>query len=420
MESVTATMLRFINKTAMNIFNHVVFKSFLIALSIFSVVACSSDDDNDPVDETATQTLLMYMPWSGSSIYSYFINNINAFETAIENNNGLDGRRFLVFIAQNTSTSYLIDFSYKNGACVRDTLKTYSFATTDYTTATGIASILNDVKTVAPANAYSLLIGSHGMGWVPSGIDVATRSSSAKYVRRAATDSGRQLTRFFGHSDDADYQTDIQTLAEGISAAGIKMKYILFDDCYMSNIETAYDLKDVSEYLIASTCEVMIEGMPYKVVGAYLLYNDYENVVNGYYSYYSTYSTPCGTIGVTDCSEVDNTVALMEEINTLYPSGLSSTADIQVLDGFTSPVFFDFGNYVDSLCTDETLRAQFDEQIEKLVPYKAATETFYSMFLSGNGRKQINAFSGITVSDPTTNASVVSAKTQTNWYKATH
>ena len=35
------------------------------------------------------------------------------------------------------------------------------------------------------------------------------------------------------------------------------MEYILFDDCYMSSIEVAYELKDVTKYLIGSTSEMM-------------------------------------------------------------------------------------------------------------------------------------------------------------------
>ena len=31
----------------------------------------------------------------------------------------------------------------------------------------------------------------------------------------------------------------------------MKMQYILFDACYMGNVETAYELKDVTNYLIS-------------------------------------------------------------------------------------------------------------------------------------------------------------------------
>ena len=43
-------------------------------------------------------------------------------------------------------------------------------------------------------------------------------------------------------------------------------QFIMFDDCYMSSMEVAYDLKDVTDYIIASTSEVMAYGMPYEKV----------------------------------------------------------------------------------------------------------------------------------------------------------
>ena len=43
------------------------------------------------------------------------------------------------------------------------------------------------------------------------------------------------MTRFFGGTQ-TKYQTDITTLTGGISKAGLKMEYILFDDCYMSTV----------------------------------------------------------------------------------------------------------------------------------------------------------------------------------------
>ena len=69
-------------------------------------------------------------------------------------------------------------------------------------------------------------------------------------------------------------------------------------------VEVAYDLKDVTDYLIGSTSEVMAYGMPYAEIGQYLIGKvDYEGICDGFYSFYSNYSEmPCGTIAVTDCS----------------------------------------------------------------------------------------------------------------------
>lgn len=64
------------------------------------------------------------------------------------------------------------------------------------------------------------------------------------------------------------------------------MEYILFDDCYMSSIEVAYALKDVTDYLIGSTSEVMAYGMPYAEIGQYLIGKvDYAGICDGFYSF---------------------------------------------------------------------------------------------------------------------------------------
>ena len=205
------------------------------------------------------------------------------------------------------------------------------------------------------------------------------------------------------------------------------MEYILFDDCYMANIETAYDLKDVTNYLIASTCEIMIDGMPYDEIGAELLNDDYLGIVNDFYDFYSNYHTsdgkyaPYGTISVTDCREIETTAQLMRQINTAYPEGVETADGLQPLDGLQNTIFFDLGDYVEKLCKDGVLLAGFRQQLDRLVPYKRNTEYYYSIYKWDNdGITKINSFSGLTISDPSRNSTVKGLIEQTNWYAATH
>ena len=202
------------------------------------------------------------------------------------------------------------------------------------------------------------------------------------------------MTRYFGGLT-AEYQTDIKSLASGIANAGMKMEYILFDDCYMSSIEVAYELKDVTKYLIGSTSEMMAYGMPYAAIGEYLLGNpDYQSGCEEFYNFYSTYEImPCGTLAVTDCSELENMAAIIKSINSKY-----------------------FADYITSLCNDPILLNQFREQLNHLVPYKTHTKNFYTM---AKGIIPINTFSGITTSDPSDNPMTV-LKENTLWYKAAH
>lgn len=383
--------------------------TFILPVFIFLISSCDDSDTDVKEPAIAEQTVFMYMPWSGEDIYPYFLENISAFERAIKNNKGLNGKKLMVFISSDGSNACMFKISYKNNKCVRDTLKKYTFNTPEYTTSSGIRSILTEVMAEAPANNYAMIIGCHGMGWIPVGTTVA---------RTKKSNAGAHKTRYFGHSSDSKYQTDITTLAEGIKTAGVKMDYILFDDCYMSNIETAYDLKDATNYMIASTCEIMIVGMPYDLIGGSLLKNDYKGVCENFYYFYSNYEKPCGTIGVTDCREIEQMAAIMNEINTSSFDTEADISGVQKLDGLSPTVFFDFGDYVSKICKDEELLYKFNAQLDKLVPYKAHTETFYSNFTGA--QKQINSFSGLTISDPTTNSRVKALKEQTAWYIATH
>lgn len=263
-----------------------------------------------------------------------------------------------------------------------------------------------------------MIIGCHGMGWIP--VSKTQSRSSLQTVKKHWEYGNAPMTRLFG-GRESKYQTDITTLAEGISSAGLKMEYILFDDCYMSTVEVAYDLKNVTSHLIASTSEIMAYGMPYDKIGQYLIGNiDYEKICDVFYSFYSNYVTPCGTISVTDCSEVDNLAAIMKEINQRYTFNEELISSLQSLDGYKPSIFFDCGDYVAKLCSDPDLLEQFNEQLKRTVPYKRNTEYYFTAISSYYGeRKKINTFSGITISDPSTSAAALK-KNETAWYVATH
>ncbi len=338
----------------------------------------------------------------------------------------LDKERVLVFLATSPSRASLFELAYdkEQGTCVRKTIKEYE--NHPYNTAEGITTVLNDMKRTAPARHYSMSIGGHGMGWLPAmekteSSPKATTGHSAPPLYHWENTDGPQ-TRFFGGSS-ADYQTDITTLAKGISQADIMMEYILFDDCYMSCVEVAYDLRYVTRHLIASTSEVMAYGMPYRDMAIHMLGNiDYEGISQSFYDFYSSYSTPCGTIAVTVTEELDSLASLMREINATHEWDPAKNSTIQKLDGYSPTIFYDLGDYVTKLCEDSILLDRFNEQLEKVVPEKsrAHTLTFYSAI---NGRRMaIHAFSGLTISDPSTDTShrVSETKGLTTWYRETH
>lgn len=396
---------------------------FLLLLS-FSLTSCEKEDtiSNSPntrqteptVRGDNEQTVFMYLPWS-SNLTSYFYQNIADMQSII-GKNILKNERIIVFMCTTPTNATLFELTYKEGEGVQIPLKDYKYSTPEYTQAEGITSILKDVQDYCPAKRYSMIIGCHGMGWIP--VSTSTTSRNSMYANKRHWEyENVPMTRFFGGLEP-QYQTDITTLAKGISDAGLRMEYILFDDCYMSTVEVAYDLRKVTNHLIASTSEIMAYGMPYDKIGQYLIGNiDYKSICDEFYSFYSTYNKmPCGTIGVTDCTELDNLAAIMKEINHQYSFDTTLTNSLQRLDGYNPVIFFDYGDYVSKLCPDPDLLDQFTDQLNRTVPFKRNTEYFYSM---KRGKVKINTFSGITISDPSTNSDA-SRKEDTAWYLATH
>lgn len=383
-----------------------------MAVIVSLLTACSDDDNSDLPPSPVEKTLLVYMPWTDSetssdgSLYSSFLQNIADMEAGIAAQGGLGNTRLLLFVARSANVAHFIEVKYRQGKCYRDTLLRHTG--NSYVTPTGLAAILSKTKQVAPAEHYALLVGSHGSGWIPKDVE--------NYYG----------TRVFGGSS-VKYKMETSELAEAIRLANMYMQYICFDDCYMAGIEVAYDLKDVADYIIASTSEIMSEGLPYKTIWNQLIavQPNYASIVQSFYDFYSNPSRrhPNGTLSVINCQEVDATVALMRPINTLFTFNNAQLPLLQKLDGMGQTIFFDFGSYGQYLCEDSEYASLLNEQLTKLVPHHSHTSSIYtSLYLVNGGFSTvpIHTFSGITISDPTTNTYLINRKYLTAWWKATH
>ena len=286
------------------------FTLFICTLSLAATFTSCGDEAID-VESVNKQTIFVFYPWTGgtntSGLTSFLENNVDSICEGIVAKKGLNNSRVMVFMSQNYRKSYLIDLQYDGNTktVIRDTLKTYDEAT--YTTAEGFAEILNEVKRRAEALNYSLIIGAHGCGWTYKSDWVNypyMARPNAGFAQKGSTsyptatgnfcgiqygpDPNKPITRFFGSVSLEENALDVPTLAEGIKLSGTKMQYILFDACYMGNVETAYELKDVTNFMISSSSEVMGAGVPYKTIWSYLNSSapNYSGFVNGVVNFY--------------------------------------------------------------------------------------------------------------------------------------
>ena len=411
------------------------FTLFICMISLaMTFTGCSEEAfDTDSVNK---QTILVFYPWTGSKsntgLLGYLQNNIDSICDGIIDRKGLNNSRVLVFLSDkyNHSTLYDLQYNATTKSVDRVPLKEYEGAS--YASAEGIADILNEVKTQASALNYALIVGVHGCGWTYA----SDWSRYPYYARPSVTrprdnnfsgiqfgpDPNAPLTRFFGSVSLAENAMDISTLAEGIRESGLKMQYILFDACYMSNIETAYELKDVTNYMIASGSEIMAAGLPYRSMWSYLnsATPNYSGIVSTSVNFYKNSSAPFCNLAAIDCRQVEKLASVMKEINAQYQLSASVNLDsIQHLDGFRPNLFYDLETYVDSLRPSGYLLDQFKNQLKLTIKASDHTDEAYTCIYSSDSFK-IKNYCGITISDPSQHSVAIKGREKTGWWKATH
>lgn len=433
----------------------------LIIATLFIVVgvSCSNGDSPDGPDVPVTpvgQTVFMFFPWS-NSLLSDFRRTVEDMQTVVTQRSMKD-ERIMVFMATSEREAVLFELKKQNGQCFTDTLRRYSDR--PFTSRQWLTSLFSEVMTLAPASRYGMVVGCHGMAWVPvqgqrnarkrfgsqERIDEEDNLYKEERIDKEGDDlmhfevQGPVTTRFIGGTYP---ETQIETtdLADAMADAGLHTEYILFDACYMSSVEVAYELKDVTHYLIASPTEVISYGFPYITMGKHLLGTpNYKGIADSFISFYSSYNLPYGTVAVTDCTQLDALAAIAQQINaaateqinaaTAEPTNAASGGKlntarsgkdvpngVQIMDGYSPTLFYDLGHLMSLKDAGTVLTAAFAEQLDKTVPYKGHTGQYFTALK--DEPVDIKHYSGLNTSQGSLNHRA-DRLSETAWYKATN
>lgn len=433
-------------------------------------VSCSNGDSPDGPDMPVTpvgQTVFMFFPWS-NSLLSDFRRTVEDMQTVVAQRSMKD-ERIMVFMATSEREAVLFELKKQNGRCLTDTLRHYSDR--PFTSRQWLTSLFSEVMTLAPASRYGMVVGCHGLAWVPvqgqrnaqkrlgsqerideeDNIYKEERIDKEGLYKKERIDKewddlmhfevqGPVTTRFIGGTYP---ETQIETtdLADAMADAGFHTEYILFDACYMSSVEVAYELKDVTHYLIASPTEVLSYGFPYITMGKHLLGTpNYKGIVDSFISFYSSYYLPYGTVAVTDCTQLDALAAIAQQINAAAEeptnaasakqinaaaegklntarSGKDAPNGVQIMDGYSPTLFYDLGHLMSLKDAGTVLTAAFAEQLEKTVPYKGHTSQYFTALK--DAPVDIKHYSGLNTSQGSLNH-MADRLSETAWYKATN
>jgi hypothetical protein len=350
----------------------------------------------------------------GTSLNRFFNTNLEDVEKAI--NTGIlgDSNRILFFRQDTPQRGHISELCYDptTKSCNERRVEDNITLPSTQLTPDILASYINTMIAEAPAQRYGIVLAGHGTAWVTRDAireenGASTFSTSTSGVWEPAI--GAEVTRAYG--EEPNVHLNISELADAIDQLDANIDYILFDACFMSNIETIYDLRNSANYIIASPCEIMGRGFPYERTLPHLFTDngnttDYVKAAESYYKYYrDEYSNNlrCGSIAVIDCHEVERLADITSR--TINWGKFYKRDDLQTYEGQKPHFFFDFGHWGNILALDSQVQEEFNQQLAKCVIAKYTLPTFYSAYGTyGTYPIDESVYSGVTTSAPTESA----------------
>lgn len=263
------------------------------AILLLLSVSCAREEDDllvpEPVvsgakGQTLDFTLIVYMA-AENSLYGMVQEDLNEIMQGMEQLP--EGTRVVAYVDDARSSRLY-------AGCARQefqNVKSYDENICS-TSEEGMTRVLTDILQDYPADHYALVLWSHGSGWViQHSTSAATKASG--HLRSIGIDNGQR-----GTSNEGSVM-DIPVLARVLSNFP-HMSYILFDACFMQCVEVAYELRHLTDYVIASPAEIPDPGAPYHRLLPMLcrVPANMSDIVNTYVDYYENLEAGFPYVGV--------------------------------------------------------------------------------------------------------------------------
>ena len=366
------------------------FTLLFVALS-FAIVACENEKPHEtpnpdngkeqpvPGPLTESHTLMIIMQ-GNNGLAEFLDSNLQRIITAYYDV-PTDIGRILLFYDRGNYTR-LTELYLDDGMAKQRLIEEYPTSTStvdkDF-----LRGVVERMKEEAPADSYGLIMSSHGGGWVPADLyDVYLLGEGS----RASEPVAEPL--FYGQ-DDADCM-EIPELVEALGST--RFRYIIFDACMMANIECLYDIRNLADYVVASPTEILGAGFPYEDFLPMLFERTDHKLKEVCEAYMEYYRDSSGTIALIDCSKID---ALADAMKAVYNEAKSvDVGMIQPYDNFTYHLYFDLGDYVDSVASGATLE-NFNKALSDVVVYSGNTDTFFTVTGTDDAYIPIEHYSGL-------------------------
>jgi hypothetical protein len=330
-------------------------KYFLCIISLFLLSSCLITDSVEPIFD---RTVLVYIG-RDNSLKSAADEKIESLKK------GWDGKNGYLVIYQDLSGegAVLQEIYVENG--IKKNKVIYAHEKENSASPEVFARVLKEVVEMYPADSYGLILFSHASGWLPEGALTSPRS----LVQDEPENAWMAMTDFAAAIPDRQFD------------------YIVFEACFMAGIEVVYELRNKTEYIVASSAEILSPGFR----------SIYETSVNELFkkdaglakftkNAYDAVDAGKGeqrsaTLSITKTKGLDALSNWLKE-NISIDKGESVDVDnIQHFDRYSYHLFFDFEDYFSRVLKDEGKKDELRKLIDDCVLFRAATPEFMPSYL---------------------------------------
>ena len=351
-----------------------------LSLMAISFAACGSDDTPDPGPgpgpeppvTTSERTVLVYMA-ADNNLHNFAEYDLNEMK---EGSKALNDNQNLIIYVDNSSNQETPCFvRIKDGQFIDST----SVSETSTADPAVLEEALRYARDKYPAKSYGLVLWGHSTGWL-------MRNDTIPYLK----------SRAYGldSNNNTSIWMNIPSMARAIKNGmnGEKLAFIHGDCCNFGTVEVAYELRNVTDYVIGSPAEIPDEGADYsnlsglfdtsstfykKIIDQYWDKYIYEFKTSIYRYYLQNYGDLAGysvPLMAVKTSELDDlAVATAKLLNTI-PYKLKPTGTLD----YSNVIFYAVNNSLKhnydmyKTLKENTAEADFNEwkpAFEKAVPY---------------------------------------------------
>lgn len=342
---------------------------FIFIMAV-AMTACNSKDEPTPPDpaEETSRTVLVYMIASNSlgSDYNHFDRDDLDEMLEAARNGGLGEGRLLVYY-----TPYGTDFGNSPRLLEvtpegLEVLKAYPDDPSIYSTGIGrMREVLADMKSIAPADSYGLVLWGHAKGWMTEDGDIVEKA----------------VPRSFG--PDRGKWMRLSSLAKALD--GERFDFLYIDCCLMGTVEVVYELRNVAPVIAASPTEVEGEGMPYQLNVPVFLSPDLDISIAAKNTYeYHLKGGRCCQMVVVNTDALPDLASASRAIYATVTDFSPELSSIQALSeefdkysalyGHCRPVY-DFESYMQLLGAGTSQLSDWQRVYDTCIIYKASTPT---------------------------------------------